>query len=180
MAQLDIQRKESSGWIWWIIGLVILAALAWWFFSGRTTDTAVSDGSVVGAPAVEPMTNDGPITDLAALIGTGDMMAVMGRKVVLMNTPVTSVVSDKGFWAGSGTAVGQGVFVVRGNQDSSFTAPDGAVDAGKPVNIYGRVQAMPAILSQAVTTWNLASTDSSLLSTHKIYIQADSVRLSTP
>lgn len=182
MAELDIQQKRNSPWIWWVIGLLVLALLLWWFTSMRDRDTAA--GETTGAMAPVPMMETGvvataptPITDLSTLTGATTAGDLVGRQVSLNNVPVATVVSDKGFWAGSASTSGQNVFVVRGNQSASYTAPDGAVNAGKNVNVYGVVRAMPADMTQQSTEWNLRSTDRERLATRPIYVQADSVRI---
>ncbi len=187
MAEIDIQKKQGSSWIWWVIGLVILALLIWWVVGMNDRD---DDAAVTAVPsAVETdagMGADmstgvgtGAITDLTTLTGATSAADFTGRQVMLTGVPVASVVSDKGFWAGNGTEPGNAIFVVRGNQNASYTAPDGAVDAGKSVNIYGTVQPMPADLTAQSATWNLKSTDAQRLSGRPIFISADSVRIAS-
>lgn len=168
--------------MWWVIGLLILALLLWWFTSMRDRDTTV--GENIGAPAPFPTTETGvattaagPVTDLSTLAGATAAGELVGRQVSLSNVPVATVVSDKGFWAGSASTTGQNVFVVRGNQNASYTAPDGAVNAGRNVNVYGVVRAMPSDLTQQNTEWNLRSTDRERLATRPLYVHADSVRI---
>ena len=184
MAHLDIQEKRSSSWIWWVLGLVLLALLAWWLLSANDRDD-VTDAGVLPPPVVagDPAaaapapTSAETITDLSALTSTQDPNALMGRRVVLSGVPVAEAVSDKGFWIGSGSAVGDGVFAVRTNQSQPNTAPDGAMTAGRTANVYGVIQAMPTNLTQQTATWNLRETDSQVLSQHRFYIHVDSVRL---
>ena len=177
MAHLEIQEKKGGSWMWWLLGLVLLAAIAWWLF-GRNDDRDVvgSAAGVTQSPAPTP-TDAGAITDLGALTGSTDASATMGRRVALTNVPVLEAVSDKGFWIGSGTGVGQGIFAVRTNQMQSNTAADGAVTAGRNANVWGVITAMPTNLSAETATWNLRSTDTEALGAHRFYIHADSVRL---
>jgi len=193
VAHIDIQKKSGSGWVWWIVGLIILALLAWWLIGAMNGDrTSASDGVVAttvvvplavsevpARPANSSAVTTGPITDLATLTTASSASVLAGRTVVLTGAPVASVVSDKGFWAGDSSAAGQRVFVVRGNQDASYTAPDGAVNPGTRVNVYGVVQAMPSDLTQQSTEWNLKSTDRQVLATQPIYIHADSIRMAS-
>ena len=177
MAQLEIQEKKRGGsWMWWLLGLVLLAVIAWWLLS-RNGDVDVVDTGA-GMTAVTPAPDAaGAITTLDALTGATDANALMGRRVALTGVPVAEAVSDKGFWLGSGTGVGQGVFAVRTSQMQSNTAADGAVNAGSSVNVWGVITAMPANLSAETATWNLRSTDTEALGAHRFYIHADSVRL---
>lgn len=184
MAHLDIQEKRSSAWIWWILGFVLLVLFAWWLLSSNTRDDVTDAGVlppqvVPGDPAAAAPAPAGAetITDLAALTSAEDPNALMGRRVVLTGVPVAEAVSDKGFWIGSGSAVGDGVFAVRTNQSAANTAPDGAMAAGRTANVYGVIQAIPTNLTEQTATWNLRSTDSQVLSRHRFYIHVDSVRL---
>lgn len=191
MAEIGIQEKRGgSSWIWWVIGLVILALVIWWFVGMKDRDGDANVGAVTTVPSVVETAPamgidgnagvaNGPVTDLTTLTGATSASELTGRQVVLTGVPVASVVSDKGFWVGNETAAGNELFVVRGNQNAAYTAPDGAVDAGKSVNIYGTVQAMPADLTAQSATWNLKSTDSQRLSGRPIYISADSVRIAS-
>lgn len=186
MAHIEIQEKRGgASRLWWILGLVLLALVLWWLLARGDRDVVTEnpvDVPVATTPAVgtAPATGDasaGVITDLATLTSVTDTMGLVGRRVALTGVPVRQAVSDRGFWMGSGTEPGQGVFAVRMHQSSSATAPDGAVDAGTTVNVYGTVHAMPADLTQKNTEWNLKSTDAQLLSQQKVYVLADSVQL---
>lgn len=196
MAQIDIQQKHgSSSWIWWLIGIIVLALIVWWIVAANRDDntataevttpaTGVATG-VAAVPATGAYANTGSaagatggtITDLSTLTSGGSDL--VGRSVALTGVPVARAVSDKGFWAGTGEGAGQGVFVVRGNQNASYTAPNGAVVAGKSVNIFGTVQAMPSDLTEQNTAWKLSSTDRSKLAQQQVYISADSVRIAS-
>jgi hypothetical protein len=60
MADIDIQRKESPNWIWWVVGAVILGLIALWLLMGIGRDqVAVVNDSPVAAPVTEPI--PGPI-----------------------------------------------------------------------------------------------------------------------
>lgn len=66
---------------------------------------------------------------------------------------------------------------MRGNQNAPYTAPDGAVNAGRRVMIYGTVTKMPSNLTQQATPWNVKATDRQRLAAQPLYIMADSVLL---
>ena len=179
MAEINIERKQGGGWIWWLLGLAVLAALLWWLLAGRNDDEAVvaGDTAAVVAPGAEsPATGvaaTGPITDLA-MLGAASTADMAGRQVMLTGVPVQEVVSDKGFWLGTES---ERVFVVRGDESSPATPPDGAVNAGQTLAVYGVVQNMPSDLTQQTTAWNLRSTDVSALAGQRVYVQADSVQI---
>ncbi len=184
MAEIDIQKKQSSNWLPWVIGLVVLALLAWWLIGANSRKTTTTETDVVAQPvavaepgAVPVTTNTGMITDLGTLTAATAVGDLAGRQVMLSSVQVVKAVSDKAFWAGTGSAPSGNIFVVRGNQNASYTAPDGAVTAGKRAMIFGTVQAMPSDLTQQSTEWNLASTDKDVLAKKPLYVMADSVRI---
>lgn len=43
MADIDIERKSSSGWLWALLGLVVLALLLFWLLGGDRQETAMVD-----------------------------------------------------------------------------------------------------------------------------------------
>ena len=177
MAEIDIKRKEGSSWVWWLIGVIIVGLAAWWFL-GRSTDyqTGTAPVDSTRAMALAPAAN-ATITDLAALTGATNA-DFANRPVALSTVPVANVVSDKGFWVGDATALNtKGIFVLRGNESASYTAPDGAVNAGQNVSVYGTVQQVPTDVAQQATAWSLRAADQSMLANQPIYIRADSVRI---
>lgn len=61
MAEIDIEEKRSTGWIW-ILGLLLIAALGYWIFEAADNDVAMDEVSesaaemaVVTDPVVEPV-----------------------------------------------------------------------------------------------------------------------------
>ena len=173
MAELHIQEKKGMSWLWWLIGLLLIAAIAWWFFA-RTDDR----DAVVETPAamVEPDRSVNRITDFSQL-ATATTAELTGQQVMLTGEPVYKVVSDNGFWIGRGVNDGEALFVVRGNTGASYTPPDGAINAGQTVSVFGVAQSMPADLTQQTADWNLSSTDQSMLMKQQLYIVADSIRI---
>lgn len=178
MAEIRIERKSGMNWLWVLLGLLLAALIAWWLL-GRGDDVAdpVADGAVA-APAAVATTEVG--TDASALLTDWNALTAAsagdldGRQVALANAPVVDVVSDKGFWIGDAT---NRAFVVRGNQSLPSTAPDGAVNTGQAVAIWGRVVRMPTDLRQQSTEWNLRATDREAMGRPGGYVMADSVRI---
>lgn len=183
MAEIHLQEKRGSmAWVWWLLGLIVVGLIVWWaLVSMGDDDTVVA--TTAAAPVATPVTTSpqqaigttGPITSMAMLTDAGAMASgVVGRSVALANVPVSKAVSDKAFWAGTS---GNEVFVVRGNQNAPFTAPDGGAQSPASVNIYGTVQSMPADLTRESANWNLKSTDAERLGSTSMYVNADSVTL---
>ncbi|MCU0625534.1 MAG: hypothetical protein MUF21_03480 [Gemmatimonadaceae bacterium] len=178
MAEIRIEKKKGTNWLWIILGALLLALLAWWLL-GRDTDgdrERVAGGDVTTAPAVAApaaAASGDVITDwtMVAASSSGDLA---GRRVELTGVPVIEAVSDRGFWIGNASAR---AFVVRGNQSLPSTAPDGAVDAGTTVRIWGTVVRMPTELTEQNTEWKLRDTDRDALGRQAAYVMADSVRL---
>lgn len=169
MAEIKIERKQGTNWVWWLLALAVIAALGWWLLA-QNDDPAYT--AVDGGEAV-PVATTGPVTQLGVLTAAGAANLV-GRPVAISGVPVQEVVSDRGFWVGNAT---ERAFVVRANQASANTPPDGAVNAGQNVTVWGTVQQMPTDLTQQATEWNLRSTDATTLSGQPVYVQADSVRI---
>lgn len=170
MAEIKIEKRGGGlGWLWAVLGLILLALLAWWLLGRGDERQAVAGGEVAPAAAV----GTGVVTDWSRL-ADAQAGTLVGQPVALADAPVVDVVSDRGFWIGDATAR---TFVVRGNQSLDATAPDGAVNAGQRVAVWGTVQGMPADLTQQGTEWNLRSTDRDALAGQPAYVMADSVRI---
>lgn len=195
MAQIEIEKKSGgTNWLWWIIGLIIAALLLWWLISAfsshdanaaAVTDTTAAMTTPVAttpvtttpvATTTTPAPAAGtPITDMAMLTTVNDTTGLTGRPVQLTNVPVSNVVSDRGFWVGS---AGSRVFAVRMDQFSPMTPPDGAVNAGERVDVFGTLRSIPADLTAQGLPWHpKTSADSAALSGQRVYIAADSVHI---
>lgn len=74
MAELHIEKKERSNGLWIVLGLLVLALLAWWLFSQRDATEGVAGGEVVPAAA----TYEVPAAPAAQPVVGTDTMGVMG------------------------------------------------------------------------------------------------------
>lgn len=127
MAEIPVHKKSNLGWLWWLLGLLLLGLLLWWLLTRdddsevvnepvATEQTAplVADDTValdnqmmmdntMAADGLAGAANGGVITDYNQLAST-DLDGVIGRKVAFQNVPVESVTDDMGFWIGDSKA----------------------------------------------------------------------------
>lgn len=146
MADIDIERKSGGmAWLWWLLGLLLLALLAWWLLSGDDEpEVAVVDP--VAAPVAGPMaTTPAPVAQGQACVG--EVLAApttfVGRSLGTCPMRVVEVVSDRGFWVEEN---GQRVFVIINESPAGAAAPGVAdtqgqaderpnVNAGETINV---------------------------------------------
>lgn len=116
MADIDVQQKSGPG-IWpWIIGLVVLALLAWlvaeWLGEDDEVVAPVAEAPVVAPPVAAPVTEAPPATAAAAGIPAAQIVANPASwegRTVSGTAQVTEVPTDRGFWI---EADGQRLFVI--------------------------------------------------------------------
>lgn len=149
MADIDVERKSSMSWLWWVLGLILLALLIWWLIPDGDDDVLVTDP----APVVEPM--DPVAAPVPGAVGTtiADVLANpaahAGQSFSTETVRVAEVVSDRGFWIESN---GQRLFVVKNESPEAGTAdvqgpadvrPARNINAGDMVQINGTLYASP-------------------------------------
>lgn len=119
MAEIDIERKDRSPWMW-IIGVLAALLLLWGLFELLDGDDDVAEGpvateSVVTAPVVDPAVvtppaapdaTAGEVIPVAVIVATPSNFA---NQRVSGTARVAEVVSDRGFWIEDG---GQRVFAI--------------------------------------------------------------------
>jgi len=191
MTEINIQKKASSNAIPFLVAIIVAGLIGWWVIGVRNRDrgTGVADASATAmasaaGPAAASSTvmgsqQPGVITDLATLSSTPESELV-GRQVVLSSIPVVATVGDGAFWAGAETLANNArgnIFVVRGNQSSSYSLPNGSIQAGTPVVIYGVVRKMAPEPGQPSRDWSLTGADRAEVAKQPVYVMADSVRL---
>ena len=152
MADIDIERKRSSSWIWWILGLILLGLLAWWLLGalGDDDEPEVEAVGVATTPAVAPT---GPVGDAVAGVTIADVLAnpaaYAGQPFSTGQVNVAQVVSDRAFWVESN---GQRLLVVKNESPEAGVAdvqgpPDTRaarnVNAGEMVTINGTLYTSP-------------------------------------
>ncbi|HET8655975.1 MAG TPA: hypothetical protein VFL93_10710 [Longimicrobiaceae bacterium] len=123
MADIKVERKSGVSWIWWIIGLIILALIIWWIVAsfGHDRNTAAPAAVAPAATAppaaapVAPAATPSPAAT-ASTIPVADILANPGNwtgKTVSGTAQVASVPTDRGFWLESN---GQRIFAVLNDQ----------------------------------------------------------------
>lgn len=143
MADIDIERKSSMAWIWWLLGAIVLALLIWMFAAGDDDDdVAVVDPAVPAAvtPAVTPGTTPEPIAQGALCVAQvlSAPNTYIGQRLGTCPVRVVEVVSDRGFWIEeNGTRVfaviNEGGEGVADTQGRVAERPD--INAGQSINI---------------------------------------------
>lgn len=116
MADIDIERRPSRAWLWWLLGAVALALIVLAFTAGDDDDDAVAVAPAT-VEGVEPLAGEGtaPATTPTAGIVIAEIIANptawVGRSLS-GEAQVGEVPTDRGFWI---TDQGQRLFVVLGD-----------------------------------------------------------------
>ncbi len=157
MANIPVEKKSSTSWIWWLLLILGIIALLWWLFASNDDEAqyvaADNEPVVAETAAVEPAAgaDAGAITALSALSGGA---ALVGREVRLDNVPVNQVVGDEGFTIGEGA---NQTLVMFDEYPTPDTPIEGQVDVdpGSRVSIEGTVENyegdVPASVSREVS-----------------------------
>lgn len=106
MAQINVERKSSSSWMWWLLGLVIVALLIWAIAEAMDRNREVAAVAPVGTMAdryeAQPVTPGTPeMSGMVAGIPLDRIVANPGSwagQSVSGEVKVAQVVSDRGFW----------------------------------------------------------------------------------
>jgi hypothetical protein len=171
-----------------VLGLVVLAALALWFVPQNRDDRILArDQSVEPPRAVGTVgtgddsagtANANALTEIETITGINDGMTLVGRRVDL-HVEVQERANDIAFWVGPRD---NRVLVVlaRDNRtgiqrQQGDTAGHGIspVHGGQRAAISGVIRPVPP--PEQRMSWNLTEGDERELADRKIYIRADSV-----
>lgn len=104
MAEIRVEKKSSTAWIWWLLGLLVAALIIWAIVEAMDNDeTGVATVPSVTEPMVPPAADPSAATPGtgAAGIPVGQIVASPGDwdgKNVSGEVRVGEVVSDRGFW----------------------------------------------------------------------------------
>jgi hypothetical protein len=99
MADIDVERKGGGmSWLWWLIGLIVLALILWAIFAGDDEPEVAE--VVPPAPVVTPTTTPEPVAQLPGISIAdilGDPAAFIGEDFT-DEVVVESVPTDRSFW----------------------------------------------------------------------------------
>ena len=152
MADIDVERKSGANWLWWLLGLLLLALLIWAIAEmlddeGEVAEPVATEIVEPAAPVVVPVAGaTGAATIAEVLANPG---AYAGQSFSTQQVRVAEVVSDRGFWIENN---GQRLFVVKNESPEQGTAdvqgpadtrPSRNIDAGDMVQINGTLYASP-------------------------------------
>lgn len=160
MAEIPVEKKSSSSWIWILLLLLLGALLLWWLFANDDDDDVVlvnADSDTVAASNLNGEADASANSD-ASLITTLGMLtgdaSLVGRQVRLEGVSVNEVVGDMAFTVGEG----DNETLVTFNQVPTPDTPmEGEIDVnpGSTVSIEGAVQAydgnVPASVSREIS-----------------------------
>jgi hypothetical protein len=123
MAEINVERKSGMGWLWWVLGLIVLALLIWWVIPDGEEEVAVMEP----APMVTPTTTPEPIAQGTLCVAQvlSAPTTYIGQTLGTCPMRVVEVVSDRGFWIEEN---GQRVFVVI-NEGTQQNPQPGVADA---------------------------------------------------
>ncbi len=125
MAEIPVKERSSSyGWLWILLGLLLLALLAWWLLSGDDEE-------------VEPIADE-TVAEAAVLPAAGAL--VVGEQIDLEGVEVTSLAGDMAFYI---DYEGQQVPVFFDQVPTPGDATEGRYDInpGTRLNVTGEVRA---------------------------------------
>ena len=163
MVEIPVEKKGGIPWWVWLLAALLLAALLWWLLDNdrearepvetagyeQVAEPQAGDPAAVAIVGTDPATTNqaagqgaaaGAITSLATIAGASSPNEVVGRSVELQRVPVAEMVSDAGFYVGSGST--DRVYVLLNEQRTPNTPIEGRVNVnkGQTVNLSGTVR----------------------------------------
>jgi hypothetical protein len=152
MAEIPIEKKSGSKWLWVLLALLALALIAWWILDDDGDDVVEYTDQAVVADTVP--------------VATG--MLVAGESVDMDGVEVTSLAGDMAFYIEMN---GQQVPVFFDQVPTPGDATEGEYDInpGSILNIEGEVRSATDTLP--------ANADPSILGQSQNYIFAESIEM---
>ena len=129
MAEIPIEKKSGLGWLWILLGLLVLGLILWLLFGGNDNDD------------VEPVTDTAVVSQVDDMAGTTAVAAgalTAGEAFNISNARVTQVNDDMGFMVDDNCTQRFVVFTeARTPGDSTEGQFD--INTGQLVNLRGTV-----------------------------------------
>tara|TARA_R110002072_G_scaffold15856_30_gene62844 strand:+ start:7265 stop:7732 length:468 start_codon:yes stop_codon:yes gene_type:complete len=152
MAEIPIEKKSGSKWLWILLALLALALIAWWILDDDGDDVVEYTDQAVVADTVPAATG----------------MLVVGESVDMDGVEVTSLAGDMAFYIEMN---GQQVPVFFDQVPTPGDATEGEYDInpGSILNIEGEVRSATDTLP--------ANADPSILGQSQNYIFAESIEM---
>ena len=152
MAEIPIEKKSGSKWLWILLALLALALIAWWLLDNDGDDVVEYTDETVVADTVPVATS----------------MLVVGESVDLDAVEVTELAGDMAFYIEMN---GERVPVFFDQVPTPGDATEGEYDInpGSILNIEGEVRSATDTLP--------ANADPSILGTLQNYIFANSIEM---
>lgn len=152
MAEIPIEKKSGSKWLWILLALLALALIAWWILDDDGDDVVEYTDQAVVADTVPAATG----------------MLVVGESVDMDGVEVTSLAGDMAFYIEMN---GQQVPVFFDQVSTPGDATEGEYDInpGSILNIEGEVRSATDTLP--------ANADPSILGQSQNYIFAESIEM---
>ena len=141
MAEIEVQRKTSMAWLWWLLGALAVALLLWWLLAAGDDEEEVATVVDPAVPAmVTPTTTPEPIAQGSLCVAQvlSAPTTYIGQTLGTCPVQVAEVVSDRGFWIEeNGTrvfvVVNEGGAGVADAQGRMAERPD--INPGQSINI---------------------------------------------
>lgn len=122
MAEIPIEKKSGKGWLWLLLILLAVIALAWWLLDNDGDAVEYTDEETVAAAGTEPAGRDtGALPGPVATGGAVTIAAILGNPTGFIGeefrgeVTVPDVPTDRGFWVED---QGQRLFAVIVDQPS--------------------------------------------------------------
>lgn len=143
MAEIPVEKKSSSAWIW-ILLLILAALLLWWILADDDNDADLAnvENDTVAESTMDPnsdATTGNEASTITALTMLTSDAGLVGRQVRLDGVAVNEVVGDMAFTVGEG---GNETLVTFNQVPTPDTPTEGKIDVnpGSRVSIEGAVQ----------------------------------------
>lgn len=115
MADINIERKTGSSWLWWVLGLLLLALIIWLLAAGGEEEMEVVETEPIVTPATTPAASAQPMAQGAGCLtqAIASPVSNVGQTVGPCQVQVAEVPTDRGFWVEEN---GQRVFAIIGDR----------------------------------------------------------------